>query len=379
MTSELRVLEGGGRDLERTFASAFGRASAVEARAPGRVNVIGEHTDYSDGYVLPTAIPQQTRVLLAPRDDATVRLLSANIDPRSVQDFELGAECKRGGWVDYVQGTVYALGHAGHRIRGFDLAIASDVPIGAGLSSSAALEISLLRALRQAFDLVIDDVTIAKLGRAAETDFVGAPVGIMDQMAASLAGEQDALFIDTRTLSYERVPLPQSIEIVVIDSGVAHDHATGAYATRRAECERAAELLGVTMLRDVVDVARTSALPEPLSRRARHVVTENARVLAAVACLRSGDIHRLGELLSASHASLRDDFEVSVEAVDRLVECAARDAACLGARMTGGGFGGAVVALAQKGEGARLGRRVVETYGARGRVIVPRADGGGRP
>jgi galactokinase len=362
------------RDLERTFESAFGRAFAVEARAPGRVNLIGEHTDYSEGYVLPLAIPQETRVLLARRDDATVRAVSADMDHGLAQTFAIGAETKRGGWIDYVQGTVRALGRAGHLVGGFDLAIASDVPIGAGLSSSAALEVSVLRALRRVFDLALDDVTIAKLGRAAETDFVGAPIGIMDQMASSLAGERAALFIDTRTLAYERVPLPPSFEIVVIDSGVAHDHATGGYATRRAECERAAELLGVKALRDVVDVAATSALPDPLSRRARHVVTENARVLEAVACLRRGDDRRLGELLSESHASLRDDFAVSVEAVDRLVDCAMRDPACLGARMTGGGFGGAIVALAKKGAGAEVARRAVDTYGPRGRVLVPRAE-----
>lgn len=365
--------------LTTTFARIWDGAPAVTARAPGRVNLIGEHTDYTGGYVLPIAIPQNTHVALSPRDDRLVRVVSESIAPHEPVTYELGREAKRGAWIDYVMGTTAALAAAGREIRGFDAVIASDVPIGAGLSSSAALEVALLRALREAFRLELDDVTLAKVGRAAETDFVGAPIGIMDQMAASLADATTALFVDTRTLAFERHPLPPDGEIVVIDSGIAHDHATGEYATRRAECQRAMDLLGVESFRDVTDPARLDELPEPLRRRARHVVSENARVLEAVACLRTGDLERLGELLDASHASLRDDFEVSVPAVDRLVEIAQRDPDVFGARMTGGGFGGAIVAFARKGRGRTAAERIVDAYGPEGRALVPEAPQEGSP
>jgi galactokinase len=346
----------------------------VHADAPGRVNLIGEHTDYSGGFVMPMAIPQRTRVELTPRADDLVRATSANAPGPG--RFEIGREARQGTWIDYVQGCVVAAREAGLRVSGFDLAVASDVPLGSGLSSSAALEVSLLRALREAFALPIDDVAIARLGRRAENDFVGAPVGIMDQMAASLADEHTALFLDTRSLAFERLPLPATTEIVVIDSGVAHAHAGGEYRTRRAECELASGLLGVRELRDVTDLGLAASLPQPLDRRARHVLSENARVLEAVACMREGDAARLGALFDASHASLRDDFEVSVPDVDRLVALARGADGVFGARMTGGGFGGAIVALAAKGRGAEIAEEVRAAYDAggrvRARVLVPR-------
>jgi galactokinase len=377
------------RHLDIDFTRTYGAPPQVTARAPGRVNLIGEHTDYTGGLVLPVAIPQTTRVALARRDDRVVRAVSDAVGagapvqlgarapttrrggPSALVEFELEREAKRGSWIDYVQGTTFALRERGHRIRGFDVQIASDVPIGAGLSSSAALEVALLRALREAFDLDLDDVALAQVGRAAETDFVGAPVGIMDQMAASLADDATALFIDTRTLDWQRLPLPERGELIVIDSGIAHDHATGDYATRRAECERATKLLGLELLRDASDPLSIDALPQPLARRARHVMTENARVIEAVTCLRTGDVEHLGELLDASHVSLRDDFEVSVPAVDRLVEIAQGDEDVYGARMTGGGFGGAIVALGRRDRGWAAAQRIVHTYDGAGRVLVP--------
>jgi galactokinase len=359
----------------KDFAGWFGRPPEVHAEAPGRVNLIGEHTDYCGGFVMPIAIPQRTKVDLAPSGDGVVRVVSANVEATEPASFELGREAKVGGWVDYVQGTVRALREQGFAVRGFDATVSSDVPIGAGLSSSAALEIALLRALREAFALDVDDVRLAVVGRRAENDFVGVPVGIMDQMASSLADRDSALFLDTRTLGYERLPIPESLEIVVVDSGVPHDHAAGEYRTRRAECELSAGILGVTELRDVSDVATLARLPSPLDRRARHVVTENARVLEAALCLHDGDVKRLGELLDASHASLRDDFEVSVPDVDRLVAIARADPDVVGARMTGGGFGGAIVAIAKKGRGVEAAEGIRATYDASGprraRVLVP--------
>jgi galactokinase len=347
----------------------------VVAQAPGRVNLIGEHTDYNGGFVLPMAIPQETHVALTRRDDRQVVASSVNLPDGNAAAFTLGSEQKLGNWIDYVQGTTAALRAAGHRIEGFDLIVDSSVPIGSGLSSSAALEVALLRGLRELFELDLDDVAVAKIGRAAETDFVGAPIGIMDQMASSLADRETALFLDTRSLAYERIPLPPSIEVIVIDSGLSHDHATGNYRTRRSECELAAKLLGVAELRDVDDVTRLDGLPAPLDRRARHVVTENARVLEAVRCLRESAIVSLGRLFDESHASMRDSFEISVPGVDRLVAIARADAGVVGARMTGGGFGGAIVALTTAGAGREAATRIADIYRREGpatpSVLVP--------
>jgi galactokinase len=238
------------------------------------------------------------------------------------------------------------------------------VPIGSGLSSSAALEVSVARALRLAFDLQLDDVELAMAGKWAENEFVGAPTGIMDQMVVSLGRPGAALFLDTRSLRFDRVALPPSVDLVVIDSGVRHRLVTSEYATRRAQCEEACRRLGVAELRDVgvSDLANVEALDEPFRRRARHVVTENARVLQAVAALRANDPGQVGELFYASHASMRDDYEVSVPPVDALVEIASSEHDVYGARLTGGGFGGSVVILAKRGTGRRVADRVAERY-----------------
>ena len=358
------------------FRALFGRPPEVAADAPGRVNLIGEHTDYSGGFVLPLAIPQRTTAELARREDRTVRAWSANLAEEGIAAYRLGEETPGRGWLDYVQGVTRTLAQDGFTLDGFDLRLASEVPLGSGLSSSAALEVSLLRALRRAFGLELDDVRLALAGQRAENRFVGAPVGVMDQMAASLADTENALFLDTRSLCAERVPLPPAAEIAVIDSGVEHRHAGGEYRVRRAECERAADLLGVDLLRDVraTDLPRAARLPEPLGRRVRHVVTENGRVLAAVEAMRGHDLPRLGQLLYASHRSLKDDFEVTVPELDLLVELARAEPAVWGARMTGGGFGGSVVVLARRGEGRAAGERIVAAYAARGHrgdLLVP--------
>jgi galactokinase len=234
-----------------------------------------------------------------------------------------------------------------------------------------------MRALRVAFALRLDDVRIALTGQRVENEFVGARVGVMDPMAASLADEGTALFLDARDLSYERVALPAGADLVVINSGVAHDHAAGDYNTRRAECEQACRRLGVQQLRDVMaaDLPRVETLPEPLNRRARHVVTENDRVVAAVAAMRTGDLPLLGELFYASHASMRDDYQVSIREIDLLVQLARKERAVFGARLTGGGFGGSVVLLAQRGSGAAVAERIARAYARDSRrrptILVP--------
>ncbi len=356
--------------MHAAFRAAFGRAPTTIAEAPGRINLIGEHTDYNDGWVLPTVAPQRTRVALGPRHDDTVRVASPAVDP-GVGEFRLGAEHRGAGWLDYVQGVTAVLAREGHRVAGVDVAIESDVPVGAGLSSSAALEVALLRALREAFALALDDVAVARLAQRAEVEFVGARVGIMDQFAASLGRRGSAVLLDTRTLVHRRVPLPREAELVVIDSGVRHRHVAGGYNVRRAECEQASALLGVSTLRDV-RLGDEGALPPPLDRRVRHVVSENARVLETVAALEAGRLDHAGLLFTASHRSQRDDFEVSVPEVDRLVAAAIRHPDVYGARLTGGGFGGAIVALVRAGRGPAVGAAVVAAAGgAPVRLVIP--------
>ena len=348
-----------------TFLDLYGVSPSVTADAPGRVNLIGEHTDYNGGFVLPTVIPQRTAVELSPRSDQLVRVWSANVgEAGQAVEFTLGRETPARTWVDYVQGVTVALRQRGYQLRGADMRISSAVPIGSGLSSSAALEVSVARALRAAFDLRLDDVELAMAGKWAENEFVGAPTGIMDQMVASLGQPGAALFLDTRTLKFERVPLPPSVDLVVIDSGIRHRLVTGEYATRRSQCEEASRRLGVAELRDVAvaDLPRVEQLDEPFRRRARHVVTEDDRVLQAVAALRANDPGQVGELFYASHASMRDDYEVSVPQVDALVEIASSEHDVYGARLTGGGFGGSVVILAKRGSGRRVADRIADRY-----------------
>jgi galactokinase len=335
----------------------------VSADAPGRVNLIGEHTDYQEGFVLPCAVPQRTYARVCARADRRVRASSAQMGAGSVE-YVLDEERPGAGWIDYVQGLTWVLQREGLRIGGVDLHLRSDVPVGSGLSSSAALEVATLRALRAAFDLRLSDVDLARAAQRAEVEFVGAPVGIMDQMACSLAGEREALFLDTRSLRFERIPLPDTLDLVVIDSGIAHQHAGGDYVTRRRESEEAARLLGVSHLRDLDpdDLPRLSTLPPVLARRARHIITENDRVIRARAALLDADLPMLGELFRASHVSLRDDYQVSVPAVDLLVDIAASQPGAFGARMTGGGFGGAIVIAAAQGRGAHVGDRVLVEY-----------------
>jgi galactokinase len=361
--------------LARAFVALFGAPPDVAARAPGRVNLIGEHTDYNGGFVLPVAIPLDTEVQLRRRADRDVRAWSTAFPDAGLVTFDMDVSRRSGGWADYLRGIVHVLRERGVT-SGIDVRVDSRVPPGSGLSSSAALLVAAARALREAFDLAIDDREIALLARRAEHEFVGAPVGIMDQMACSLAGERDALLLDTRSLTYSRVPLPPGAGLLVIDSGLRHAHASGEYRVRRQECERAAASLGVESLRDVTidDLDRIAGLPAPLDKRARHVVTENRRVLETVDAFNRGDLKRAGQLFLESHASLRDDFDVSVPEIDALVASAAAQHGCYGARITGGGFGGSIVALVDPDHLSAVGDTVIREQQAsptRARIVVP--------
>lgn len=360
----------------QTFVELFGAAAEIESSAPGRVNLLGEHTDYHDGFVLPAVIPQRTHAALRGRDDRRVRAWSAGAGGRP-QQYELGSETPGRGWLDYVQGVTRALARRGLAVPGFDLRLESSVPIGAGVSSSAALEVSVLRALRTRFDLALDDIELARAAQEAETQFVGAPVGIMDQVASSLGRDGEVLFLDTQTLAFERIPLPGAADLVVIDSGIVHKHAGGEYVTRRRESFEAAAQLGLARLRDAGPdtLSQLAALDPALARRARHVITENGRVCDAASALRDGDLQRFGRLMNVSHASMRDDYEMSTREIDLLVGLAQQDAEVFGARLTGGGFGGAIVALVRAGAGAPAGARVVAAFkaaaGLNATVLVP--------
>jgi galactokinase len=359
------------------FPALFGRPPARRAGAHGRVNLIGEHTDYNAGFVLPVPIPLTTTAEIVTHQDRRVRAWSANLPDAVPVEFAPGDERPTGSWIDYVQGLTWALRERGARIPGFDLRIESDIPLGAGLGSSAALEVAVLRALRDASGLALDDVALALVARRAESGFVGAPVGIMDQFVASLGAARTGLLLDTRTLEHRAVPMPASIDLLVIDSGIPHRHSTGDYRRRRDECAEAAWRLGVPALRDLgeSDLDHAATLPPPLGRRVRHVVSENARVLRVARALEDGRYDDLGALLADAHRSLTQDFEVSLPEIDVLVQVAAADPGVLGARLTGGGFGGAIVVLARESQGATSGARIVEEYrrqtGRPGRVLVP--------
>lgn len=365
--------------LDVTFTKLFGAPPEVIAHAPGRANLIGDHADCVSGLVLSLAIPQETSIALAPRERRTVRAAMDAAGAGEPVAFDLGSEALRGTWIDAVAGTVVALLGAGYDVGGFDVAVASNVPSEAGLAESVSLEVALLRGLRAAFSLDLDDVALAKISHAAESDFVGAPTSMTDHMAASLADVSTALLLDTRTLGWQRLPLPEAGELAIVatpDGCRAGARAGGdaRYARRRAECERAAELLVVETLRDVSDPAALAALPEPLCRRTRHVFTENARVAEAAVALRAGDIERLGRAMDASHASLRDDFDASTPAVDRLVALAQGDEDVFGARVACGRSGATILALARRGRGAEVARRLVRD-GDGVLVLVPPEDG----
>jgi galactokinase len=344
-------------ELRSLFSEFAGHQADGIWSAPGRVNLIGEHTDYNDGFVLPFAIDRRALVALGARDDGMLRVASTfSDDVVELPLSELVAAQASGaidGWAAYPLGVAWALGQYGAdlaAVPGADLLIDSNVPVGAGLSSSAAIESAVAFALNEIWQLGLSRQTLALVGQRAENDVVGAPTGIMDQSASLLSRQDAAVFLDCRTLESRVVPLgfaAAGLTIAVIDTGVTHSHATGGYRERRDSCEAGARALGVAALRDVsideLDRAR-GILDDLTFRRVRHVVTENQRVLDTVRLLETDGPTAIGELLDASHRSLRDDFEVSVPELDLAVETALENGA-LGARMTGGGFGGSAIAL----------------------------------
>jgi galactokinase len=347
------------------FADRHGHDPVGVWAAPGRVNLIGEHTDYNDGFVMPFALAQRVTVAAAPRDGD--RWTVTSLSHKSTSTFgSTDLVPGREGWSAYVAGVVWALNQAGHQVAGADLVLTSDVPVGAGLSSSAALECAVLTALVDLNGIEISLLDRARLAQRAENEFVGAPTGLLDQAASTLCTADHALFFDCRSLDAEPVPLDlgaAGLELLVLDTRTPHALVESEYATRRASCETAARRLGIAALRDVTDLeAALEALGEDeMRRRVRHVVTENARVQAAAEVLRSGRVAQLGPLLDASHASMRDDFEITVPTVDLAVE-SARTAGALGARMTGGGFGGCIIALVPTGQASAVAERVARDF-----------------
>lgn len=364
--------------MSPSFEHVFGRAPQTAWRSPGRVNLIGEHTDYNGGFVLPFAIDRRTLVALGARDDGMLRVASTFSDdvvevPLSELAAAQAAHSLRG-WAAYPLGVAWALGEFGAdlaAVPGADILIDSTVPVGAGLSSSAAIESAVAIALTEVWQLGLSREVLAQVGQRAENDAVGAPTGIMDQSASLLGHADSAVFLDCRSLEAEVVPLgfdAAGLAILVIDTGVKHEHSTGGYGERRASCEAGAATLGVDTLREITvdELDRAARLLDDVTyRRVRHVVTENQRVLDTVGLLRSEGPTAIGALLDASHRSLRDDFEVSVPELDLAVETALGSGA-LGARMTGGGFGGAAIALVPLESVSRVQVAVDEAFAEHG-------------
>jgi len=361
-------------DLERTvreFRDRFGGEPRV-CRAPGRVNLIGEHTDYNGGFVLPAALDLATYAAIAPRQDRILRVHSRLMDQTTSFDLNEAEPKPRKDWSDYVRGVAVVLENAGDRLLGADLLIDSDVPLGAGLSSSAAIEVATGYALLSNSSLPIDLTRLALACQRAENEFAGMRCGIMDQFIACHGATHQALLIDCRSLEHRAVPIDPRVRLAICNTMVRHQHAAGEYNLRRRDCEEgvsrlSAALPGITALRDVKeeDLERHAGLLTPvIYRRCRHVVTENARTLRAAEALAAGDLALCGQLMRESHASMRDDFEISCTEVDTMVELNAAADGAYGARMTGGGFGGSTISLVDASATDSFKERVVTRYRA---------------
>ncbi|QTD99026.1 galactokinase [Streptomyces cyanogenus] len=365
----------GAQQVAERFAELYGAEPEGVWAAPGRVNLIGEHTDYNDGFVMPFALPHQAIAAVSRRTDGILRLHSADIDGGGAQVTELrldalAPETDRE-WTAYPAGVVWALREAGHAVTGADIHLASTVPTGAGLSSSAALEVVVALALNDLYELGLQRWRLARLCQRAENVYVGAPTGIMDQTASACCEPGHALFLDTRDLSQQQIPFDlaaEGLRLLVVDTQVKHAHSGGEYGKRRAGCEKGAALLGVDALRDIPYDGLDAALArlgdeEEVVRLVRHVVTEDERVERIVALLRAGDTRAIGPVLTAGHASLRDDFRISCPELDLVVDTALAHGA-LGARMTGGGFGGSAIVLTEATEVDTLTKTIEEAFAA---------------
>jgi len=332
------------------FEQHFGGEPDIVVRAPGRVNLIGEHTDYNGGFVMPMAINRAMFMAIRYRGDSEVHLLSADFDHTArfhLEDFHY----QNPHWCEYIKGVANGLKQRNLPLKGFDAAMLGNVPRGSGLSSSAALELAAAKAFSEVSNFPWDPVEMAVVGQEAENNWVGVNCGIMDQMISSCAKAGHAYLLDCRSLEGEHVPLPQGVKVVILDTATRRGLVDSAYNERRSQCEEAAAFFECELLRDVdaeTFHARESELPELTRKRARHVITEDVRTLAAAEAMRNGDSQTLGRLMDESHVSLRDDFEVSNEALNAMVETAQSQPGCLGARMTGAGFGGCAVALVEE-------------------------------
>ncbi len=345
------------------FSDHFDKDPDIVIRAPGRVNLIGEHTDYNDGFVLPMAIDRAIWIALGPRSGRRVVLHS--VDFEDPTDFSVEEISHLPGWGEYIRGVAWALEQAGYRLEGWQGVMASEIPIGAGLSSSAAVEMATAKAFSWAAGWPFEPDAMAKIGQRAENEWVGANTGIMDQMISAAGKAGHALLIDCRDLSRQQIPLPEGAVFVVMDTATRHAHTESGYNERRQQCEAAAEFFGVSHLRDVdkgTFRARADEMPEILRRRARHIISENERVLQAAEALSRGDAPNMGVLMNASHASLRDDFEVTNDELNIMADLSQTQPGCFGARMTGGGFGGSAVALVEEAAAEEFSKTIHEAY-----------------
>ncbi|MCC6589943.1 MAG: galactokinase [Bryobacterales bacterium] len=334
-------------------------------RAPGRVNLIGEHTDYNEGFVMPAAIEFSTIAAVSARTDSKVHVYSKTLDQAFEFDLDDPAPKPVDGWSDYVAGTAYSLRDGGAKLRGANLLIDSDVPLGSGLSSSAAIEVSAAYALLAIAGVAMEPIQIALACQRAENQFVGVRSGIMDQFASCFGALGHALMLDCRSLGHQELPLPPNVSLVICNTMVKHELAGGEYNQRRADCEEGAKTLGIRALRDITVeefADRGKVLPERIFRRCRHVVTENARVEEAAQALRSHDCAVFGELMNESHASLDQDYEVTCPELNVMVELARQVSGVYGARMTGGGFGGCTINLVQTDAVERFHQMVAKGY-----------------
>lgn len=360
--------------LIQKFQHHFNSKPELIVRAPGRVNLIGEHTDYNDGFVMPMAIDRAVWLALRPRSDSKVRIFALDIstrlnsNPEADSAFDLHSLSRGRGWIEYPKGIANEMINAGYKLKGFDAVMTGDVPRGAGLSSSAAVELAVARAFSAISDIEWNAPAMARIAQKAENEWVGVNCGIMDQMASAACREGYALFLDCRSLETQHAPLPQGVSVVILDTSTRRGLVDSAYNERRRQCEEAAQWFGVKALRDVGTAEfqrKTSAekgLGEVTQRRAKHIVTENERVLEAIEVMKKGNVKRLGELFNASHDSLRDDFEVTNEALNVMVNCAREQEGCFGARMTGAGFGGCAVALVDTRKTEAFTRAVTVIY-----------------